>query len=191
MLTRKWFVALLIAALVVPAFAFHVPASAQDDPVQVLIFIWGDQSEVTANVGDGVYLFTGWGVCRAPGLVTAYQNAFGVELVVDGEVKLDGSVKSTKPYWQPTGSWGEESACHPHPGNVVGAWWVYDLSWLAQAPGTHTIAWVAVQKHQVTDLLDAVIVLPDGTIEFTPDGKPDKYPADEYSFTTTLVVSAP
>lgn len=190
MLTRKLFIALLIAAFVVPAFVFPVPASADDPPPpQVLIWIWGDQSEVTVNVGDGVYLVTGWGVCRAPGLVTAYQNAFSVELVVDGDVKLDGSVKATKPYWQPIGSWGEEPDCHPHPGNVVGAWWVYNLSGLAQEPGEHTIEWVAVQEHQVTDLLDIMTLLPDGTIEYVPDGKPDKYPADEYSFSTTLVVS--
>ncbi len=101
---------------------------------------------------------------------------------------LDGSVKTTKPYWLPVGLWNtDEPVCNNHPDNVYGAWWVYDLGWLSV--GTHTLEWTWTQTHQVTDLYDGYYALPDGTL-VPPDGKPDKYPAAAQSSSVTVIVIA-
>ena len=166
----------LIAALVLPALAFVPSARAQEGSV-VLIVTWDASETYEAPAGSTIVLITGWFVCRAPGLYTSYQNALAVELIVDGQVLLDGSVKATKPYWQPRIATGwTYDFCNNHSGYEYGNIWVYDLSWLGV--GEHTVEWTTVQTHPVTDMLDG-----DG------DGKPDKYPAgvlDEATVTVTV-----
>lgn len=185
MLARKLVIVLLVVVFVVPTLAFHAPVAAQGE---FLFWIFGEQGDVDIQEGDSVFLVTGWAVCRAPGLIKDYQNAFGVELVVDGAVVLDGSVQTTRPYWLPTELWGEDDpVCNNHADKIYGVWWMYDLSGLVQEPGTYTLAWVATQKHQVTDLVDGYYFVGGTLIE--PDGRPDKYPPSTFEWSVTLTVS--
>lgn len=179
---------LLITVLALPALAFLPSVGAQQDP-QVLIWIfWDGAPPYGPSDGRPVWFVTGWAVCRAPGLQNAYQNAFAVELKVDGQVLLDGSVKTTKPYWLPVELWETDApVCNNHADKVYGAWWLYDLSWLEV--GTHTLEWTVTQTHQLTDLYDVEYLLPDGTL-IPPDGKPDKYPASVFSTSATVIVTA-
>lgn len=166
-----------IAVLALPALAVVPFAGAQAD-MPVVIITWAPEETYEAPNGSTILLVTGWFVCRAPGLYTSYENAFAVELVVDGQILLDGSVKATKPYWHHRLDTGfTYDFCNNHPGDEYGNYWVYDLSWLGV--GEHTVEWTTVQTHPVTDMLDG-----DG------DGKPDRYPAgiiDDAS--ATLIVT--
>lgn len=168
--------AVLIAVLVLPALAFVPSTRAQGDGLLV-IATWFEEEAYEVPAGTTILLLSGWFVCRAPGLYTSYQNAFAVELIVDGQVLLDGSVKATKPYWRPrVNTGGPADVCNNHPDDEYGNWWVYDLSWLGV--GEHTVEWTTVQTHPLTDMYD-----------FDGDGKPDKYPAgvlDQMSVTITV-----
>ena len=166
----------LIAVLVLPALAFIPSARAQEGPL-VVIWVWDPTEVYEVPAGSTILLATGWFVCRAPGLYTSFQNAFAVELTVDGQVLLDGSVRATKPYWRPRINTGwTYDFCNNHSGDEYGNYWVYDLSWLGV--GEHTVEWTTAQTHPLTDMLDG-----DG------DGKPDMYPAgvlDQMSVTITV-----
>ncbi len=170
----------LIAMLALPALVVVPSVSAQDGPsYDVLIYIPWPSSSYTAKVDDTIWIASEWWVCRTPGLVRNFENAWAVELTVDGALVLDGSVKATKSYWWPVMQ-GEElnEMCHNHPDKTYGSFWVYDLSGLEV--GEHVIAWKTTQTHQVTDMYD-----------WDEDGQPDRYPAgvvDDAS--ATLIVTA-
>ncbi len=171
---------ILIAMLVLPALVLIPSAGAQDDPpYDVLIYIPFPSESYTAIVGDTIWIASEWWTCHASGLVTSFENAWAVELKVDGALVLDGSVKATKSYWRPMIE-GEEpnEMCFNHPGKTYGAFWVYDLSGLEV--GEHVIEWKTTQTRQVTDLYD-----------WDEDGQPDRYPAgivDDAS--ATVIVAA-
>ena len=163
---------LLIVVLALPAMAL-VPSAAAQTTIPLAVF---DQPDAVYTVSpeDTILLYNEWWVCRAPGLFTSYKNAFAVELTIDGVTVLDGSVRATKPYWWPTYEFASD-LCNNHPDETYGSLWVYDLSNLDA--GNHTIEWTAWQTHQVTDLYDA-----------DENGKPDKYPAEEFHASTTIIV---
>lgn len=170
----------LIAVLALPALAIVPSTRAQEGPLRVTIPVWTPEETYEAHAGGTILLYSAWFVCRAPGLVTSFQNAFAVELIVDDQVLLDGSVQATRPYWVPRMATGYTyDFCNNHPGDEYGSYWVYDLSWLGV--GEHTVEWTTVQTHPLTDLIDA-----DG------DGKPDRYPAgvlDQKSITITVTAA--
>ncbi len=130
-------------------------------------------------MGDTIWIASEWWVCHAPGLVTSFENAWAVELKVDGALVLDGSVKATKPYWGAVIEGVEPNEmCNNHPGTTYGAYWVCDLSGVEV--GEHRIEWKTTQTRQVTDMFD-----------WDEDGQPDRYSAgivDDAS--ATLVVTA-
>jgi len=187
---RRLFVLMVVVALL----AVFVPMTSraqEPEPEPAVVFLFDGQDEYTSTNGMVVF-YTAWIVCRAQGLVTAFQNAYAVTIVTgDGDVLVDGTVKDTKQYWGPlqTAPPGVFEGCHNHEDEAHGAEWIFVVGPLEE--GDYVFDVTVVQKHQVTDLFDAVIFMPDGTIVM-PDGKPDKYPADEFGFTTTVhVVSAP
>jgi len=170
----------IVAVLALPALAVVPSAGAQDDPpYDVLIYIPWPSSSYAAKVGDTIWIASEWWVCRSPGLVRNFENAWGVELKVDDQVILDGSVNATRSHWWPVMEDETlDDMCHNHPDKTYGALWVYDLSGLEV--GEHVIAWKTTQAHQVTDMYD-----------WDQDGKPDQYPAgiiDDAS--ATIVVTA-
>lgn len=184
MLRRVFLFAAVVALLV-----GYVPMTSQaQEPAKVILY--DGQDEYTSTNGMVVF-YTAWIVCRAQGLVTAYQKEFEVEIVTgDGEVLIDGTVKDTEQYWGDllTAPPGVFTGCHNHEDEAHGAEWNFVVGPLE--PGDYVFHVSAATKHQLTDLYDGYIVLPDGTI-VEPDGKPDKYPADVWEFTTTVHVLAP
>jgi hypothetical protein len=150
-----------------------VAAQAQDQTLIVLLW----DGEYTVNPDDTVYLVFGWGACNQ-GLLKTAQNAFGLEITVDGDPFYQMVKKD--PYWGAPYPIGPFEACIPaESASPVESDWFFplDLSQfeLDQEYEFSTIMWF---DHLVTDGQDL-----DG------DGKPDFYSGELISSTITLTVT--
>jgi hypothetical protein len=151
-----------------------VAAQAQDE---TLIFLLWSGAEYTVNPDETVYLVFGWGACNQ-GLLKAAQNAFGLEITLDGEPFYQMVKKD--PYWGAPYPIGPFEECIPaESASPVESDWFFplDLSQfeLDEEYEFSTSMWV---DHQITDGFDS-----DG------DGKPDFYSGVLYSGTVTLTVT--
>jgi hypothetical protein len=73
-----------------------MPAVAQDDPDEVLIFPFR-VDEITISADQSVVLHATWGACNK-GMIQAFRNGIDIQWVLDGEVLFD-SRKESRPYW--------------------------------------------------------------------------------------------
>ncbi len=182
-----WRKGTILVVIVMLLAAALLPGSAAAQGGNVTIMIPLMEPEYTITTSDTLWFFTGWGVCRARGLIEAYENAYAVSMSMNGQVLVDGTVHNTKPYWWPI----EEGSvfgqvCNNHPSKTYEAFWVY---WVGSLPpGDYVFAITETLAHQVTDLNDMILILPNGDVVLGPDGHPDKYPASASSYQTVVHV---
>lgn len=175
------FIVLLLLALLP-----QTRLAAQEYPPNIVPFLPGN-SGLTWEL-DSAYptnLYTGWAVCRARGLLRAYQNAFEVDMIITdatGNPVATVTPDETKQYWWPIeqrlGPDGIpliDPECNNHPDHGYRSFWVFTVP---LAPGIYQVELTAVLTHPITDMFES-----DGS-------SPAKYPADEpWEWSGTLIVS--
>lgn len=151
-------------------------AQAQDE---VYIFLPFPQEGYIVHPDDTVYMAFGWGACN-PGLVRDAQNAFGLEITVDGEPLYELVHKD--PYWGTPYPLGPSEVCilNPH-ASPTESDWIYPLD-LSQfeLDQEYEISYILWVDHQITDGCD-----------YDENGLPDLYNGVLLAATFTFTVVSP
>jgi hypothetical protein len=127
-------------------------ASAQDEPA--FVFPCADGFEFTAEPGQPITFFCGWGVTGGPGLLTAFLMAHQATLIVEDEeghtVLSIGPAEFTTLWSDPESfpsGFDDLSCASP---TSYGAAWSYLLDAGLQE-GTYTISLEESLRHPITD----------------------------------------
>jgi hypothetical protein len=160
-------------------------ASAQDEPA--FVFPCGDGFEFTAEAGQPIAFFCGWGTQGGPGLIKDFLNAYQATLVVEDEqgdpvlsIGPDGfATLWGDPEQFPSGF--DDVTCAGPAGWVVG--WSYLLEG-GLPEGTYTITLDESLRHPVTDGYHTCWSA-DGTRLVSP---PDHLSSGSWEAVSTLIV---
>jgi hypothetical protein len=176
-------IAAICACMLVGALAST--ASAQDEPA--FVAPCGDGFEWSAEAGQPILFFCGWGTQGGPGLVVAFLNAYSASLTVEDEagnpvLTIDAAALAalwSDPESFPSGF--DDVTCAGPTGQ--GASWSYVLENGLPA-GTYTVFLSQAFSHPVTDGFHTCWA-EDGTRLVSP---PDHLASGSFEAISTLIV---